>query len=139
MISRFLSAIAGIDLPGMLFALAAIGLVVYLWRVDQRKGNKFFLVDFVTDAAGRADKYSLGYVLILCVGCWVMWYLTLHNRLTEWFVTAFLAAFVVGAIAKTGANVFERTRDATAAANPAPGTSTETTTVAATTTKTEGK
>lgn len=126
----------GIDLVGLLFICCAIGFCVYVWKIDQRRGNKFFLIDFITDANGRADKYSLGYVLILLVGTWVMYYLTLKDRLTEWFVTAFLGAFVIGSIVKTSASVYERTRDVKRDPD-APAN--ETTTHTETLTHTEGK
>jgi len=99
-----------LDVAGLLFILVALAIGAYLWHIDHEKDNKFYLINFVTDANGRADKYSLGYVLILLVGCWIMFYLAIHDRLTEWFVTSFLGAFVIGAIVKTGANAFERTQ-----------------------------
>lgn len=75
-----------------------------LWKAD-RGHSTFRLVHFVTDGYGRGDKYSLGYVLIMVVGTWGLWRLIETNNLTEWYWTALLGAFVLGAIAGTAARL----------------------------------
>lgn len=88
-----------------------------LFRFEKK--TEFRIYQFVTTPDGRADKYSLGYIASLLVGTWGMWYLTTTDKLTEWFWTSYIGAFVLGAALKTGAAVAERVKMAQAN-NPPP-------------------
>jgi hypothetical protein len=101
---------------GALFATVSLPLLMIffcylLWRAD-RSHSTFRIIHFLTDGYGRGDKYSLGYVLIMVVGTWGLWRLIENNNLTEWYWTALLAAFVIGAVAGTTARLTALVRGA---------------------------
>lgn len=96
-----LATLAGkVDWLGVLFIFLVSAFFIRLMQYEKKK-KTFILADFVTDATGRADKYGLGYVLVLLVMTWAMWYLAVHDRLTEWYVTLYVGAFVIGSVSKS--------------------------------------
>lgn len=64
-----------------------------------------WLTKLLLDREDRPDKYAVAFVMSFLVSTWAMVYLTLHDRLTEWFYTAYLGVYVVGALGKTFAMV----------------------------------
>lgn len=91
----------GVDILSALFGVIVAAAVLYLFRLDRDPRNTFKLVQFISTEGGKADKYSLAYICVLIVSTWAMWYLTVHNRLTEWFFGGYITAFVIGGVWKS--------------------------------------
>lgn len=105
-LSRFL---AGADWQALLF-VALTGLAVfYLFRVDQDKKSAFKVIQFVSNPDGTGNSRSLAYVCSLLVSTWAMFYLTTHNRLEQWFFTAYIGVFVAAGVISQGIGAKERT------------------------------
>lgn len=96
-----LATLAGkVDWLGVLFIFLVSAFFIRLMQYEKKK-KTWVLADFVSDATGRPDKYALGYVLALLVTTWVLWYLAVHDRLTEWYVTAYIGSFVAAGLGKS--------------------------------------
>lgn len=82
---------------GLLVILA--GMLAY--RASHSVGNKFNLDEAFTDSSGKTSMGRIGIFVALSVSSWGFVYLTLEGKLTEWFMTAFLGAFVLnGGVSK---------------------------------------
>lgn len=97
-------AISFIPIP-MAVALA-------LWRADRGSLSTFKLVHFVTSDTGRGSVYALGYTVLVLVCAWGIWALIVLDRLTEWYLTAVIFAFVLGTLGSTGMRMVQRLRGA---------------------------
>ena len=107
-LTKFLS---GLDWQALLFiALIAVA-VGYLVRLDRDTGITFKLVHFITNPDGTGNSASLSYVVALLVSTWMLFYLTTHNRMQEWFFTGYIGVFVGGGVWR--ANISSKERIAT--------------------------
>lgn len=102
------------------FVPIAFLFVLALWRADRSERSTFKLIHFVTNDVGRGSFYALGYVMLLTVCAWGVWALVVLNRLTEWYLTLVIGAFVFGAVAGTVSRLMARMKGA-AELNPAAG------------------
>lgn len=75
---------------GMLVILA--GIMAY--RASHSKGSKFSLDDAFMDASGKTSLGRISTFAALAVSTWGFVFLTLEGKLSEWFMTAYLAAWV---------------------------------------------
>ena len=81
-------------------ALVLCGLIA-LWRFDRDPRSTFRLVQLVSDdKTGRANSGSLAYVTALLAATWAVWFESLHGRLSEWLVLAYIGPFVAGGVAR---------------------------------------
>lgn len=87
---------AAIDWRAWTFPLLMLAAVLYLFRLDRDPANSFKLVQFVANQDGTANSASLGYVAALLVGTWLAWYEAINGRMSEWMLTGYLGAFVLG-------------------------------------------
>lgn len=73
------------------FALAVAALVLY-WHMRQadRARGSFKFQDFYCDANGHGDNKALAYMSTVFACVWILVYQTVHDQLTEWFVTSVL-------------------------------------------------
>lgn len=102
MMKVFTDWFSNTDWTGM---LVLFGIAFVYWqmrRFEKQPGSTFRMWGFLVDKNGFADKYAFGYFAVLGVSLWAMWYLTINDNLTEWFMTIIVSAFVLGAAWKTG-------------------------------------
>ena len=105
--AKFLS---GLDWQALLF-VALIGLAtLYLVRLDRDRSTPFRLVHFITEKDGTGNSASLAYVVALLVSTWALFYLTTHNRLEEWFFSAYIGVFVAGSVLRAHIGSRDRAR-----------------------------
>ena len=109
-----------VDVTGCVLLVLAVVLYVKMNQYERVHGSTFRMVDFFTDKDGRADKYSLAYNVILGISVWLTWYLALHDRITEWYITAIIYAFVLGAAWKSGVSFMRDKVTAESQPDPAP-------------------
>lgn len=79
--------------------LVLCGLVA-LWRFDRDPTSRFRLVQLVSDQNGEANSGSLAYVTALLVSTWGFWHESLHGRLSEWLMLAYIGTFVAGGVVR---------------------------------------
>lgn len=96
------------DFLSILFCLLIAAAVIYLFKLDRDPSNPFKLVQLISTEAGKADKYSIAYIGAFMVSTWMMWYLTVHDRLSEWAFGGYITAFVVGGVWKSSIASKER-------------------------------
>jgi hypothetical protein len=82
---------------GLLFLLLAVA-----WRISARASrnpdNKFDLSESFIDDNGKTSMARISVFVALVVSTWVLVALVVTNRLTEWFYTAYIGAFVINGI-----------------------------------------
>lgn len=85
--------------------LLLIGLFLCLWWESCHEKSDFRLVHFVTGPEGRGSAASLGMVVGLVVGVWIVWWFSVHDALKDWQLEAF--NWLTGGVgaAKIGSNV----------------------------------
>lgn len=97
--NNFTQFLLEVDWMGGLFLVLMVTFLMWLRRLD-RKGQ-IVMAEFLKDANGHADKYALAYVFSMLISTFGFWYLLVHRLLTEWYFTAYIGAFVLGAAAKS--------------------------------------
>jgi hypothetical protein len=77
-------------------------LLVVAWRISagasRNPDNKFDLSESFTDDNGKTSMARISVFVALVVSTWVLVALVVTNRLTEWFYTAYIGAFVINGI-----------------------------------------
>jgi hypothetical protein len=81
-----------------------------LWAANKDPNSAFKLVHFVTSDTGRGSAFALGYTMLVIVAAWGVWALIVLDKLTEWYMTLVLGAFVIGALGARGTSVFARVK-----------------------------
>lgn len=84
-----------------------VGLWVCLWWESCHEKSAFKLIHLVTGPEGRGSIASLGMVVGIVVGVWLVWWSAIHGALTQWMLEAF--NWLTGGVAATkiGANVVQ--------------------------------
>lgn len=103
--------VSRVDWMIVAFYLLGIAIVWSLWTADRGNRSAFKLIHFVTDGYGRGDKYSLAYVVIMLFSVWGLGYLIAHDKLTEWFFTVLVGAFILGALGGSAARLTALLKD----------------------------
>lgn len=80
-----------IDPYPVVMGLLIVALAWSLWRLQHSKST--FALDDLVLSKGKADPTKLAFMVALTVMTWGFVWITLHNRLTEWFVAAYAAGF----------------------------------------------
>lgn len=88
-----------------LLALAAALVLWSMWRAHRSRLLDFNLFDLITEN-GRVSKIAVSYMLVLGVTTWVIVWLTVRDKLTEGYFTAYGALWVAPLVAKV---VFNKT------------------------------
>lgn len=78
----------------LLMALAGI----LAWKATHSTDSKFDLSTAFLDAEGKTSMSRIAQFAALTVSTWAFAYLTVGGKLTEWFMTAYLAAWVANGI-----------------------------------------
>ena len=84
---------------GMVAILASFAILLY--RMQKSPSN--FHVDDLFLSRGKADASKLAFMVAQAVMTWALIFLTLNGKLTEWYTTAYVGAFVL-ALLGTGYN-----------------------------------
>lgn len=98
-----------IDVPGYLFVVLVAAGIAFLVRMDRNPCLDFRLVQFVSDARGQANSWALSRVTGLITSTWAVWYETMHGRLSEWLVLAYLGAVFAASVWNAATVARERT------------------------------
>lgn len=99
-----------ISLSVAVLLIAALAVVWTLWRAHQRADIDFNLLDLLMEG-GRVSKIAVAFMLVLGVSTWVIVSLTVNNRLTEGYFSAYGAMWVAPLVARV---VFSKTEPPTA-------------------------
>lgn len=82
--------------------------VVASWH---RANNDFSLQQMLVDnVSGKVSIEKVGYTLALAIGSWGFVALTLHDKMTEGYFTAYLGVFALSRVASSGLTVFKDTK-----------------------------
>lgn len=84
-----------------------IGVLIQWHRANDNFHLQQMLVDNVT---GRVSIEKVGYMTALAVGSWGFIALTLHDKMTEGYFTAYLGVFALARVASSGLAVYKDTR-----------------------------
>ena len=83
----------GIDIPEALFLMGALLCLWVVLRANREDNGWHFLDMMSTD--GHADGRKFMFMLVGFSMVWVLFFLAVHDRLTEWYVTAIVIGYVV--------------------------------------------
>lgn len=122
-----MSFLAAIDVAGYLFVVCVGAGVIFMVRMDRGPGP-FKLVQFIS-VNGEANSWALARVTGLLTTTWMVWYETLHGRLSEWLVLAYLGTVFAASVWNGNTAAKERMAALNAERTtppPAPGTVTTT-------------
>lgn len=82
--------------------------IVASWH---RSSNDFHLQQMLVDnVSGKVSIEKVGYTLALAIGSWGFIALTLHDKMTEGYFTAYLGVFALSRVASSGLTVFKDTQ-----------------------------
>ncbi len=98
------------DLPGILMLISSMIVLVVLvsWHVGESAFDmRHVLIDINTQ---RVSLHKLGQFIALSTSTTILWYETMHGRLTEWLFTGYMMAWA-------GASLIKRWLDSKPAAN----------------------
>ena len=83
---------------GLLLLLIFFGYLIYRFNKDT---SSFDLHDLFADSVtGKLSTMKIAQNVALIVSTWAFIHLTLEDKLTEWFFTAYMTVWVAGYIAK---------------------------------------
>lgn len=82
--------------------------VVTSWH---RSNDNFHLQQMLVDnVSGKVSIEKVGYISALAIGSWGFVALTLHDKMTEGYFTAYLGVFALSRVASSGLTVFKDTK-----------------------------
>ena len=82
---------------GVIMALLVILALIMAYRATHST-SKFSFEDAFLDEAGKTSHARIAYFVALVVSTWAFAYLTMQDKLTEWFFVAYMGAWVVGGV-----------------------------------------
>lgn len=85
-------------------ALVVVAVVVQWHRADDTFKLQQVLVD---NTSGKISIEKVGYMTSLAIGSWGFVALTLHDKMTEGYFTAYLGVFALARAASSGLSVFK--------------------------------
>lgn len=88
------------DLPGILLLIssAIVLLVLVTWHVgDSTFDMRHVLID---ENTRRVSLHKLGQFIALSTSTTILWYETMHGRLTEWLFTGYMMAWAGASLIK---------------------------------------
>lgn len=86
------------DLPAILLVLMIIIIAISLYITHRNCDTTFDLTDLIT-YKGRVDNAKFCQIGAFFLSSWVIYYMTLNNRLTEWAFGLYMAAWVGARVA----------------------------------------
>lgn len=104
----FLEIATSINWPAWIFALIVGAGVIFMLRLDRDPTLTFRLVQFIS-VDGEANSWALARVTGLLTTTWVVWYETLHGRLSEWLILAYLGTVFAASVWTATTAAKERT------------------------------
>ena len=127
-----LDVLAGINYGAWVFVVLVGAGVILMLRLDRDPKLDFRLVQFIS-VDGQANSWALARVTGLLTTTWVVWYETLHGRLSEWLILAYLGTVFAASVWNSTTASKERVGLANAQRPQAPQTlETQTTTTTTT-------
>lgn len=102
-----------IDWAAWLFVALVCAGVVFMVRMDRDTKLDFRLVQFIS-VDGQANSWALARVTGLLTTTWMVWYETLHGRLSEWLVLAYLGTVFAASVWNSSTAAKERVAKARA-------------------------
>jgi hypothetical protein len=98
------SIIAAINPMVVILAIAALALVVGLWRAQRDTKNPFDVFDLVMetgpDGLRKASKTGVAFMTVLAVTTWTVVNMVISKTLTEGLFAIYCAAWVTPLVAK---------------------------------------
>lgn len=86
--------------------LCAASIILAIIHAHNRKDNKFDLLDLFTDGkTGKVDGANARLNMAFIIMSWVLTQLTIEGKLTEWYITAYVGAWVVDKMFSRNAQV----------------------------------
>lgn len=95
-------------IDGTIIALCLAALVVglTLMRAHRNPHVKFDLLDLLMEG-GKVSKIAVAFMLVLGVSTWVIVHLTIHDKMTEGYLTIYTGAWIIPLVTKVVANKSE--------------------------------
>ena len=91
-----------IDIPKSLFGIVFFLLVVLAgiiaWKATHSERSDFNFTEAFLDQNGKTSHARIAYFVALTCSTWAFVYLTIGDKLTEWFMTIYIGAWVFGAL-----------------------------------------
>jgi len=104
---NFLNWLHTVD-PSTAALVVATALVVIVVAQWHRSDDNFKLQQMLVDnVSGRVSIEKVGYVTALAIGSWGFIALTLHDKMTEGYFTAYLGVFALARVASSGLSVYK--------------------------------
>jgi len=91
-----------INIPKTAFAVIIILLVILAIILAYRathSTSRFSFEDAFLDENGKTSHARIAYFVALMVSTWAFTYMTMEDKLTEWFMTIYVGAWVIGGVA----------------------------------------
>lgn len=89
--------LSGINWPAWIFVVCVGAGVILMLRLDRDTRLDFRLVQFIS-VDGQANSWALARVTGLLTTTWVVWYETMHGRLSEWLILAYLGTVFAASV-----------------------------------------
>ena len=87
-----------VDIMGMMLVLLFLVAYRISRKASQDPNNKFSFGEAFTDATGKTSMGRLAVFVALVVSTWALIALVMTDELTEWFLSAYLGAFVINGV-----------------------------------------
>lgn len=86
---------------GAILALLFLLAFILAWKATHQNDSSFNFESVFLDADGKTSLGRVSAFIALIVSTWAFVYLTLNDRLTEWFFAGYMAAWVIqGSVSK---------------------------------------
>lgn len=84
-------ALVHTDYVQVLLVVGCLTSLFLLYRLQKSKDTPFDIADFLLGPDGKASQMKLAQLGAFLISSWGFVYLTVHNQLTEWFYSSYLA------------------------------------------------
>ena len=79
---------------GTILALLCILAFILAWKATHDEGSRFDFAQAFIDPDGKTSIGRIGIFVALSCSTWAFVYLVLNDKITEWYYTGYMAAWV---------------------------------------------
>ncbi len=83
---------------GVVMALLAVLAFILTWKATHDAKSEFDFTDAFLDERGKTSHARIAYFVALACSTWAFVFLVLNDKLSEWYMVAYMGAWVAGAI-----------------------------------------
>lgn len=83
---------------GLIMVLLSTLAAIMAWRATHNKDSDFNFTEAFLDDRGKTSHARIAYFVALTCSTWAFVFMTLNDKITEWYFTGYMVAWVFGSL-----------------------------------------